>query len=195
MRTGIAFISLSIAQPIIAQESGQGSQLNEVIAPATIRLAQAAFDNIAAEYPGMSVSVRVGSQEVWSAQHGFEGLSEARATTRDTKFNIYSTAKALTGIGLTKLVARKSLPITTTVGEIAPDLPTRWHAISIIDILSHRSGIRHYNSSLDWLQFAQMNCSAPADALAYFTDAELVSEPGSKAVSYTHLTLPTTSRV
>jgi CubicO group peptidase (beta-lactamase class C family) len=139
-----------------------------------------AFDQIASEFPGLSATVFVGDERVLNRHHGHESLTSATPIGPDSKFNIYSTSKAMTGIALGRLLQRKGLPKTITVGEIAPDLPARWHGISIGDILSHRSGIRHYASPLDWLQFAQKSCASPADALEYFAQDELLFEPGSE---------------
>lgn len=142
-------------------------------------LAHAALRQIATHYPGLSATVFVKGRKVWSGHRGYADTASKRAVTDDTRFNIYSTSKALTGLAFARLVQAGQLSLTTTAGALAPDLPSHLHPIRIGDILSHTSGIRHYSSAQDWLRFANLSCTTPAQALSYFQDDPLVHPPGS----------------
>ncbi|MFT4091464.1 MAG: serine hydrolase domain-containing protein [Asticcacaulis sp.] len=134
---------------------------------------------LSADYPGISASVFVKGQQVWSDQSGFADLRTRTPVTGHTGFNIYSTSKALTGMAFARLIAQGRTTLATTAADIDPDLPEHLHTIRIQDILSHTSGIRHYASPQDWLKFAQMTCDTPRDALTYFRDTPLLHPSGS----------------
>jgi serine beta-lactamase-like protein LACTB, mitochondrial len=137
---------------------------------------RSALEKVASEYPGISATVFVAGKKVWSAEVGHAG--PAAKVTAATRFNIYSTSKALIGFAFARLIEDGRVTLDTTAGEIASELPPHLHHIRLKDILSHTSGVRHYNSPQDWLQFAQMRCLTPADALAYFQNDPLAFEPG-----------------
>ncbi|WP_108812151.1 serine hydrolase [Sphingorhabdus sp. Alg231-15] len=141
---------------------------------------QNAFNGIAAEYPGISATVFEKGKMIWTSSIGFADRTKKTAVTKDTLFNIYSTSKALTGFAFARLIEKGKIRADQTIAQLVPDLPTALHSISVSDILSHRSGIRHYNSPKDWLEFANRKCRHPSDAVAYFKSDPLVHKPGDK---------------
>jgi|GEM_PF-1308251 len=185
-----AFVALAatvLPTPDIAAQSSQtqpseSSQSkhdrSESVARSTKQL-----DQLADQFPGVAVAVWGADGQLWRAERGFARLNSPEPVTGETQFNIYSTSKALLGLAFARLVQSGQVSMQATVGELAPDLPRHWHSITIEDILAHRSGIRHYQSPLDWLQFAQLRCSSPREALAYFSEDPLVGHPG-EAESY-----------
>lgn len=139
---------------------------------------QALIAPLAAAYPGLSATVFRGDEIVWSFEGGYADLEQKLQVMSRTKFNIYSTTKALTGLAFARLEQRGRISREQSAGEIAPDLPTHLQPIEIEHILSHSSGVRHYTSPADWLEFAKLRCNSPRDALAYFADDPLEFEPG-----------------
>lgn len=133
------------------------------------------LDEFAKDYPALSVSIYKDDQLLWTYNHG---VATGGAVSEETKFNTYSTAKAITGLAFMHFINSGALSLTDKVGEIAPDLPRVFHPITVMDVLSHRSGIRHYNSPLDWLGYAQQSCTTPRDGLAYIAEDSLLFEPG-----------------
>lgn len=140
--------------------------------------AQAALERIASEYPGLSATVFVKGKVAWSGTIGYADSAKQAPVTTDTRFNIYSTSKAVTGLAFARLINQGRVSLDARAGDIAPDLPATLHDIRIKHILSHTSGIRHYTSQKDWLAFAQKRCATPADALPYFENDALVDAPG-----------------
>jgi len=139
---------------------------------------QALIAPLAAAYPGLSVTVFRGDEIVWSFEGGYADLEQKLPVTPRTKFNIYSTTKALTGLAFARLEQMGRISRKQSAGDIAPDLPTHLQPINIEHILSHSSGVRHSASPAEWLEFAKPRCSSPRDALAYFADDPLEFEPG-----------------
>lgn len=150
---------------------------SEISATATER-SDLAFAEFAKHFPGISATVFVGRDQVWSAQHGFADLATETLLSENTRINIYSTSKALIGFAFARLVNDGVISLDLSVEDLAPDLPEHFHPIRIRDLLSHTSGIRHYNSPQDWLAFAQLHCKNPAEAIGYFGSDALLHEPG-----------------
>lgn len=162
-------IVLILSVGLMTACSGEGNQ--------TAQEAEVLLSEFAENYPALSVSIYQADELLWTYNHSKAGDI---AITEDTKFNSYSTAKGLTGLAFMPFINNGTLSLTDKVGDIAPDLPEVFHAITIKDLLSHRSGIRHYSSPLDWLGYAQMRCETPQDGIAYFAGDSLLFEPGTK---------------
>lgn len=135
---------------------------------------------LVAEYPGLNVTVFRGQEVAWSYAAGLADRQAGLPVTDETRFNIYSTAKAVTGLALARQVETGALSLSSRLGDIIPELPPHLHAVRLQDILSHTSGVRHYSAPEDWIAFAMRRCSDPQDAYAYFADDPLLFEPGSQ---------------
>ena len=131
-------------------------------------------------YPGITATVYEGDNVVWSYAAGYSDLANKTPTTIDTKFNIYSTSKALTGLAFARLEQHHDISRKQKIGELINGLPPHLNAISIEQLLSHTSGIRHYQSSSDWLEYARSSCQTPFDAVSYFSEDALKFAPGSE---------------
>lgn len=180
MKRTIPFIFALAAAALAAcaTQHGDHAARADASAIASARSA-AALARLASEYPGVGGAVYRDDELVWSFSTGTADRANAVAVTEATRFNIYSTSKALTGFAFARLIERDVVTLDTTVGEIAPDLPAGLHPIRIRHLLSHTSGVRHYASQQDWLMFAQRRCATPREAIAYFEDDPLVAPPGS----------------
>ncbi|MGD8327624.1 MAG: serine hydrolase domain-containing protein [Sphingomonadales bacterium] len=137
-------------------------------------------EEFANNYPALSISIYRDDDIVWTYNHGFEDVENKRPISENTRFNIYSTSKALTGLAFARLIDSGIVSLSGKVGEITPDVPIIFHEIRLKDILSHRSGIRHYASPMDWLGFTSQTCENPSAAVAYFADDPLIVQPGTK---------------
>src|SRR5690606_9290582 len=113
-----------------------------------------------ADYPGLSATVFVKGKAVWSGQTGYADSARKAPVTPETRFNIYSTSKAVTGLAFARLIQQGRVSLEDRVGDIAPELPVAWHPIRLKHILSHTSGVRHYASAQDWLTFAMRHCAS-----------------------------------
>lgn len=140
--------------------------------------AQAVLTKIAPDYPGLSATVFVKGKVAWSGAVGYADVEKRLPVTAETRFNIYSTSKAVTGLTFARLIDQGRVSLDAKARDIAPSLPAGLHDIQLRHLLSHTSGIRHYTSQKDWLAFAQKRCATPVDALTYFQDDVLVNVPG-----------------
>lgn len=154
--------------------------------PDSVRIfAEQKIQEYAKDYPGVSVSISLDGKIAWNKSIGYRNLETKEPVTSDTKFNIYSTSKFITGLAYLKLAHTEGIEIVDRkVREIDPTLPESYKDITIRHLLNHTSGIRHYTSEKDWIQFSDLRCNSPAEALEHFINDPLTSVPGEKE-SYT----------
>jgi len=107
--------------------------------------------------------------------------SQAPATPQ-TRYRVYSTAKAMTATAAMRLVELERLDLDTRVETYLSDLPDHVHGITARQLMGHRSGIRHYRQG-EWISVSHRDCASPTDALEDFINDPLDNEPGT-AMAY-----------
>lgn len=137
--------------------------------------AQALFDEFAAAYPALNAVVMQNDEIVFSAEGGTQTLPSDGTGQR---YNIYSTAKPLTGMAYARLVERDGFDLDQSVRAIDPALPAHYQDVTPRQLLSHTAGVRGYTGQADWLSFNDLRCERPSDALPHFITDPLTSTPG-----------------
>ncbi len=154
----------------------------EVPPPLSDRTAQAEaiVAPLAARYPALSVTVYKAGDIAWTRHSGYADAARTIPVGPDTRFNIYSTAKAITGLAYARLAERDGLDLDARVTGLEPGLPSRYDAVTLRHLLTHTSGVRHYRSPTDWLAFSDRRCDSPQAALDYFVGDELDFAPAAR---------------
>ena len=158
-RTGMSIPGTYNADYTVSIERGRN-----IVAPLTRR--------------GSSVSVAVGidGQLVWSEAFGYTSLEEQELTRPDHPFYLYSLIKQITALMALQSVMNGEITFASTVGEVLPELPESYQQITLQQLITHRSGIRHYLNPAEANMFR--NCESVTDALSYFVGDPLVYDPG-----------------
>lgn len=102
---------------------------------------QTKLDEIVVSYniKGISASVIYPGEGMWQ---GVSGVSyDVVPITSDMEFGIGSNTKLFTAISVLRLVQRKTIKITDTIGEFLPPIPNVNAGITISQLLNHSSGI------------------------------------------------------
>ena len=111
---------------------------------------------------------------------GGGGLSDKRNRSRMTASTAMRTAsltKPMTAVAIMQLLERRLLELDAPIKRYLPLLPkTSVGEITVRQLLSHTSGIRHYTSALDAMSFT--NYTSFSDSLNAFISDPLSSEPG-----------------
>jgi CubicO group peptidase (beta-lactamase class C family) len=137
--------------------------------------------------PAVSGAVAVGGKVVFSGGAGSIDLSNDVAARGDSVYNIGSTSKAITAIAVMQLVERGSVSLDDDIRKYVPEFPAKQGRITVWNLLTHTSGIRHYRKTdfpgtpdnenirpdFDWLA-----------GIRLFENDPLLFEPG-KYYSYT----------
>jgi len=146
----------------------------------TISKINAVMDKIMDEnaYPGISMVISFNGNIYHHAQKGFINVETKTSANIDTKFRMYSVTKGLTILLTTKLAEQGVLGLHVPIGQYLPDLPIDKKKLTPQQLLDHKSGIRHYKGAQEWMALSQQHCQTPKDAIQYFINDPLISEPG-----------------
>ncbi|GLQ21296.1 serine hydrolase domain-containing protein [Algimonas porphyrae] len=133
-----------------------------------------------ADAPGASIAISVDGVTVWSDAFGLASVELDVAARPDTRFRIGSTSKPMTVTVLARMVERGEVAWDDTIGQYLPNLPEALKTITLAELASNRSGIRHYRDRefrdgerVWWQHFPSTESS-----LSLFKDDPLVSTPG-----------------
>ena len=151
------------------------------------------------DLPGMSVAVAVDGEIVFSEGVGYAELDNQVPATGRTVHNVGSVSKVLAVVGLMKLVEWRGnshrgtfpfpqLDLDATIQTYMPYYPEKGVPITVRQILTHTSGIRHYNGvefgPYDLLSLRHYDDFEEATEL--WRDDPLVFEPGSAWMYSSH---------
>jgi serine beta-lactamase-like protein LACTB, mitochondrial len=139
--------------------------------------AVAAAREILAGAPGVSVAVVERGAVRWREAFGVADPATGRAATVDTRFLVWSVAKAWTATAAAHLAEQGRLDPSAPASQYLPGLPEGLRAATIMQVATHRSGIRHYRDDAEAIHPG--HCEHVADALPIFIDDPLVAAPGS----------------
>lgn len=172
MKTGSAILTLLLGAAA-SLASAQGA------AP---HAADARLDRIVIEamrrqrIPAASVAVMTGGRIVYSKGFGTADLENAVAATPETLYRTASIAKTITAVAAMTLVEAGKLDLDAPVQRYCAPFPEKQWPITTRELLSHTSGIRHYNPGepeythhYQWI----------ADGFALFANDPLLFKPGS----------------
>ncbi len=89
-----------------------------------------------------NVLVAKGGKIIYQNTFGWADYLHKDSLKIDSKFELASVSKPLTGLGILKLVEQGKLSLDQTVNDFYPDFP--YPGVTIKQMLSHRSGLPNY---------------------------------------------------
>lgn len=132
--------------------------------------------------PGVSMAVAHRGRLVFSHAAGYADLDNLVPATPSTIYNVGSLSKAMAAVAVMQLVERGDVALDDDVRKYVPSFPNKGSKISIWHLLTHTSGIRHYNPD-DFPQGTRWDNVGSFDsieeAITLFKDDPLLFEPGS----------------
>jgi CubicO group peptidase (beta-lactamase class C family) len=111
------------------------------LAPAQLYLERLSAESAS---PGVSAAVMVNGQVVFSGGVGVADLESQEPQTGSTVHNIGSLSKTQAVVAVMQLVERGKVRLDAQIQEYAPWFPRKPQPITLRQILTHTSGIRHY---------------------------------------------------
>jgi len=94
--------------------------------------------------PGISAAVLQQGRLVFSEGVGFADLDNLVPATGSSVYNIGSISKALTVVAVLQLVEQGKARLDDPIQKYVPSFPDKGFPITLLHILTHTSGIRHY---------------------------------------------------
>jgi CubicO group peptidase (beta-lactamase class C family) len=127
--------------------------------------------------PGMSVAVVVDGRLSWSRGFGLADVENEVRAAPDTVYRIASISKPLAATAVMQLVERGRISLDDPLTKHVPSFPDRGLGITLRHLLTHTSGIRHYqDGEMDY----KGHFETIEAALAVFRDDPLLFSPGTK---------------
>jgi CubicO group peptidase (beta-lactamase class C family) len=175
MNIGVALVLASLAlpqQPSVARQSVADE----------LRDACVAFQKTHG-IVGMGVAVLRNGDVVLDAAFGDRDREAKQAATTATLYRLASVSKTVTATAVMQLVEAHKLDLDADVHGYVKELDDKVPVITLRQILSHTSGIRHYRDDRDDGGTAHRSTS---EALGLFIHDPLLFEPGAKYSYSTH---------
>ncbi len=144
------------------------------------RLNQLVQDRFAATTcPGLSVTVAVRNEIVYSSAQGMADLEQLIPLKNDSVHRLASLSKPITGTIIMDLVSRGKLDLDAPVRRYLPELPETFQGVTLRYLLDHQSGVRGYDNPMD-VAFSVIHYPTSRDALKTFMGLPLMFKPGTK---------------
>lgn len=138
--------------------------------------------------PGLSVSVVVDGEIVFSSGFGLADLEQGVPASRETLYRLASVSKVVTASSAARLAADGRLDLDADVRDYVPRFPEKPFVVTVRQLCGHLGGVRHYRlqdrlqstpgGSIDTREYVSDN-----DILAIFAGDPLLARPGA-AYSY-----------
>lgn len=131
--------------------------------------------------PGISAAISLNNEVIWAQALGYADIDEEKLASVGTQFRVGSVSKAITSVGLGKMVEDGLVELDQTVQSYVSYFDQDKADITLRQLASHTSGIRHYQpcfcfpayESLSNRQFDSMK-----ESVGIFGKDALQFEPG-----------------
>ena len=134
-RAAVACVALTLG----CQGGSAGNRLRGEQTAAIDRLIEAQLT--AQRVPGIAIAVIRRGEIVHQAAAGHADVATGTAVSVTTPFQLASTTKSFTALGVLLLVADGRVALDDRIGEHLDGLPASWEGITVRQLLSHTSGL------------------------------------------------------
>lgn len=133
--------------------------------------------------PGASIAITKNERIVWEKGYGMADLEKLVPASPATIYRLASVSKPITAVAVMQLVEQGKVALDSPIQKYVPSFPLKKYPITIRELLSHMTGIRHY-------QGEEFNSSRPykslTEALDIFKNDSLLQKPGEKQIYSTY---------
>jgi CubicO group peptidase (beta-lactamase class C family) len=137
--------------------------------------------------PGLSIALVIDGHPAWSRGFGQADVENAVPATAATAYRSASIGKTMTATAAMRLVDAGKLELDADIRRYCPAFPAGRWTISVRQLLSHQSGIRHYGGPRDREEQAStVHYANVIDAMAPFKNDPLQFQPGTRYLYSTY---------
>lgn len=130
--------------------------------------------------PGVSVAIVRDGETLVAGGSGLADRDRRIAATADTSYRIGSISKQFTAAMTMRLVEQGKLALGDAVGQHLPQLPSEWRPVTVLQLLSHTSGIPDYTELGNRWRGHWREAVSPAQIFALVATDRLHFAPGSQ---------------
>ncbi|MBE1526839.1 CubicO group peptidase (beta-lactamase class C family) [Sphingopyxis sp. OAS728] len=124
------------------------------------------------QIPGVAVAVIEQGRVVKLAAYGSANLEWNTPVGTDTRFQLASATKMMTGLLLMRLVEQKKLGLDDPLTRWIPEAPASWSAIRVRQLADHTSGLAEQHGAARDATLSDILAAAMAAPLAYSPGTE-----------------------
>lgn len=146
--------------------------------------------------PGISVAVAENGKTVYARGFGYADLSQQKVAHSGTIYRLASVSKPVSQLLAMRLIEKNKLNLDQSSSSYAPSLPNH-HTHAVRQLITHRSGIRHYRGSKpttncltpnnpNWSDKSSTQYPTSVAASGLFQNDPLLYQPGTKQCYSTH---------
>jgi serine beta-lactamase-like protein LACTB, mitochondrial len=146
-----------------------------------IRQIRALIEKTMADHraPGASFAIGLGGEIVWSEGFGYADVEDQAKATPDTAYRTASIGKPMTATAALELVEQHKLDLDVPIQTYCPRFPEKQWPVTARDLISHTSGIRHYEGpNVEAEAFNTHHYEHVSDALDLIKNDPLKQQPG-----------------
>jgi CubicO group peptidase (beta-lactamase class C family) len=129
--------------------------------------------------PGLSIAIVTDNQLSYAHGLGVADLENAVPVTPKTVFRLASVSKVFTAVAAIQLVEQGKLQLDDEVQKYVPSFPRKPWPITVRQLLTHTSGIRHYEGRAREIR-STAHYPSTLRALDIFKNDPLLFEPGTR---------------
>jgi serine beta-lactamase-like protein LACTB len=151
------------------------------LTPAQIHDIRALIDKTMAAHkvPGASFAIGLNGKVAWSEGFGFADIENQVKASPDTAYRTASIGKAMTATAALQLAERHTLDLDAPIQKYCLRYPEKQWPITARDLISHTSGIRHYEGpNVDAEAFNTRHYEHVSDSIDLIQDDPLKQQPG-----------------
>jgi CubicO group peptidase (beta-lactamase class C family) len=91
--------------------------------------------------PGLQLAIIQHGRIVKTGDYGFANVQDSVPVNHKTVFPINSITKAFAGVAIMQLAEAGKLTLSSPISAYLSDLPKEWNAVTVLQLLSHTSGV------------------------------------------------------
>lgn len=176
-RSRVAWLVLSCLALIpISSSSRVGAQARGLSAETIQRIEKTISSEMSQQnIPSLSVAVAVDNELRWTNGYGMADLENFVPAKAATAYRVASVTKPMTATAVLQLVEQGRMALDAPVQTYVPSFPKKPWPITIRHLLTHQSGIRHYQGQeID----STRHYNTLVEALEIFKNDPLLFQPG-----------------
>ena len=139
------------------------------------------LDNLEPKSFSGTILVAQNDKIIEQRAYGLASIEYEVENTVDTKFNIASITKMITGVATLQLYENGKLELKEPIGKYLPDYPNKLvrDSVTVHQLLTHTSGNNNFVVG-DFLQTNKLKYKNVSDFVPLFANDTLLSRPGTK---------------
>lgn len=130
---------------------------------------------VAFEFSGVVVVARGDDTVVLG--FGRRGVLDEALPGEHTQFRVGALTQPMVAVAAERMARRDELDFEASIRHYLPELPERWQAVRVEDLIRHQSGIASFTDTLPWT-FARGSVHEPHELWAYVAGEGLKFSPG-----------------